>query len=71
MTVALPSLPMRDVLINFKASEVERDAFHAAAERCGLSLSAWLREVALAAAGESDLLRDLERARKRAERGER
>lgn len=61
----------RDVLINFKASEPERAAFHAAAERCGLTLSAWLREVALAAAGESDLLRDLSRARKRAERLER
>lgn len=52
----------RDVLVNFKVSESERAAFHAAAERCGVSLSAWLREVALAAAGESRLLRDLRRA---------
>jgi uncharacterized protein (DUF1778 family) len=56
----------RDVLVNFKATTEQREAFAAAAERCGLTLSAWLREVALAAAGESDLLRDLDKARKRA-----
>lgn len=56
----------RDVLVNFKATLEQREAFASAAERCGLTLSAWLREVALAAAGESDLLRDLDRARKRA-----
>lgn len=60
----------RDVLLNFKCTEAERDAFKAAAERCGMSLSAWLREIALAGAGESDLLRDLDRARRRAEKME-
>jgi uncharacterized protein (DUF1778 family) len=58
----------RDVMVNFKATEPERDAFKAAADRCGMSLSAWLREVALAAAGESDLLRELESARRHAKR---
>jgi uncharacterized protein (DUF1778 family) len=69
---ALPSTPMtdRDVMINFRATESERKALHAAAERCGMTLTAWLREVALAAAGESDLLRDLSRARKRAQKME-
>jgi antitoxin component of RelBE/YafQ-DinJ toxin-antitoxin module len=56
------------VLVNFRVEPDERAAFAAAADRCGLTLSAWLREVALAAAGESDLLRDLVRARKRAEK---
>jgi uncharacterized protein (DUF1778 family) len=70
---ALPSPAMtnRDVLINFKATPEQRDAAHAAAERCGMTLSAWLREVMLAASGESDLLRDLERARKHAKKLER
>lgn len=60
----------RDVLINFKVSDEERDAFKAAAERCGLSLSAWLREVGLAAAGESELLRSLKRAERAGKRRE-
>lgn len=64
---ALPSPTMtRDAMVNFRATETERAALHAAAERCGMSLTAWLREVALAAAGESDLLRDLDRARRHA-----
>lgn len=61
----------RETIVNFKAREDEREALRAAAERCGLTLSAWLREVALAAAGRSDLLRDLSRARSRARRLER
>lgn len=62
---------MRDVMVNFRATEAEREALDRAAARCGMTRTDWLREVALAAAGESALVRDLERARKRAARLER
>lgn len=55
----------RDVLFNFRLSAEERDAFRDAAERCGMSAAAWLREVGLAAAGESEMLRALKRAERR------
>lgn len=38
----------RESLIKVLATEDERDAFQAAADRMGLSLSAWMRAVAIA-----------------------
>lgn len=68
---ALPSPAMTDdgyVIINFKGPASLREAIKTRAAKLNMSASAYMREVMAAALGESDLLRDLERARKRAER---
>jgi uncharacterized protein (DUF1778 family) len=44
----------RDALIKVLATPDERDAFQAAADAAGMSLSTWVRHVALKAAKTSD-----------------
>ena len=53
-----------DAVVQFRATSEEARAMDAAAERAGLTRSAWLRLVALAGCGEDELLGALERARR-------
>lgn len=52
----------RPTLVNFKASPEEIEALSAAAAACGLTLSAFVRSAALAAAGSVEPLEAAERA---------
>ena len=54
----------RDVQMNIRVADEEAAAFKAAAEEAGLSLSDWLRAVALAASGTGVLEKHLRRARR-------
>ena len=56
------------VIINFKGPASLHVAIKARAAALDMSASAYIREVLAAALGESDLLRDLGRARRQAER---
>jgi predicted HicB family RNase H-like nuclease len=55
------SKPKLDRLVAFRLTTREHQAIHAAAEAAGLSLSQWLRLVALTATGNTTLIRQLER----------
>lgn len=66
-----PAMSTKDKVAQFRTTSARFAAYTAAADRCDMTLSEWLDHVAAAAAGESDLLRDLERARKHAAKLER
>ncbi len=66
-----PAMTTKDKVANFRTTSARLAAYTAAAERCDMSLSEWLDHVAAAAAGKSDLLRDLDRARRHAAKLER
>jgi len=45
------SKPLKDDMVRMRVSAEQKQALTAAAERSGLELSAWLRQLALRAAG--------------------
>jgi uncharacterized protein (DUF1778 family) len=45
------SRPLKDETVRFRVSMEQKEAFEDAAKRAGLDVSAWLRQLALRAAG--------------------
>jgi hypothetical protein len=67
---ALPSPAMtddKDIMLNFRARQSDVDAIDAAAARCDMTRSEWIREVLRAAADHAGHA-ELEGAKKRARR---
>lgn len=58
------SRPRQDLKsTTFRTTDGQRDAMKAAAARCGVGLSFWVREIGLAAAGASELADQMGTAR--------